>query len=72
LIRLTTTASAAQSQAALNAYENYIIQQAPVVFIPTATGDPVAASIVLTSQHLGGFSNNLFTNLTPETWYLTK
>jgi hypothetical protein len=42
------------------------------VFIPTATGDPVPASVELTSQHLGGYSNNLFALLTPETWYLTK
>jgi peptide/nickel transport system substrate-binding protein len=72
LIAATTTAPAAQSQAALDAYENYLIQQAPVVFIPTATGDPTAASVTLTSQHLGGYSNNVFTALTPETWYLTK
>ena len=30
----------------------------PVVFFPTATGDPTAASIVLTSKHLGGYINN--------------
>jgi peptide/nickel transport system substrate-binding protein len=72
LIAATITAPASQSQAALDAYENYIIQQVPVVFIPTATGDPVPASVQLTSQHLGGYSNNLFALLTPENWYLTK
>jgi peptide/nickel transport system substrate-binding protein len=72
LIENTITAPPGQTQAALEAYENYLVQQVPVVFIPTATGDPVPASVELTSQHLGGYSNNLFALLTPETWYLTK
>jgi peptide/nickel transport system substrate-binding protein len=72
LIAATTTAPASQSQASLDAYENYIVQQSPVVFIPTATGDPVPGAVELTSRHLGGYSNNLFALLTPETWYLTK
>jgi hypothetical protein len=29
-------------------------------------------AVVLTSKHMGGVTNNMFTNLTPETWYLTK
>jgi peptide/nickel transport system substrate-binding protein len=72
LIEATTTAPASQAQAALDAYENYIIQQVPAVFVPTPTGDPTVASIVLTSKHLGGYSNNVYAYLTPETWYLTK
>jgi peptide/nickel transport system substrate-binding protein len=72
LIALTTTASASQSQAALDNYENYMAQQLPFVFFPTATGDPTSASVDLISTHLGGFTNNVYTNLTPETWYLTK
>jgi peptide/nickel transport system substrate-binding protein len=72
LINLTTTAPASQTQAALDAYQNYMVQQLPVVYFPTATGDPTSAAVVLTSQHLGGFISNVFANLTPETWYLTK
>jgi peptide/nickel transport system substrate-binding protein len=72
LIQATLTAPASQSQSALDAYENYIEEQVPVVFFPTATGNPNSASIVLTSKHLGGYTNNVYTNLTPETWYLTK
>ena len=47
-------------------------QQVPVVYIPTATGNVGQGNIVLTSTHLGGFTNNVFSNMTPETWYLTK
>jgi peptide/nickel transport system substrate-binding protein len=72
LIEASTTAPASQAQAALDAYENYIIQQVPAVFVPTPTGDPTVASIVLTSKHLGGYTNNVYAYLTPETWYLTK
>jgi hypothetical protein len=43
-----------------------------VVYFPTATGNPTSASVVLISKHLGGYTNNAYTNLTPETWYLTK
>lgn len=72
LIALTTTAPASRSTAALNAYQNYIAQQVPVVYFPTATGNPTSAAIDLTSNHLGGFISNAYSNLTPETWYLTK
>ncbi len=47
-------------------------EQLPFVFFPTATGDPTSAAVDLISQHLGGYINNTYTNLTPETWYLTK
>ncbi len=56
----------------MDAYENYIAKTLPVVFFPTATGNPTSAGIDLISKHLGGFINNVYTNLTPETWYLTK
>jgi len=73
LTRATLTASSASAEtAALDAYQNYIETQVPVVYIPTATGDIGSGNIVLTSTHLGGFTNNLFSQLTPETWYLTK
>ena len=72
LIAATTTAPASQTKAAMDAYENYMAQQLPVVFFPTATGNPTSAAVDLISKHLGGFTNNVYTNLTPETWYLTK
>ena len=72
LIALTTTAPASQSKAAIDNYEDYMAQQLPVVFQPTATGSPTSASVDLISQHLGGYINNVYFNLTPETWYLTK
>ena len=56
----------------MHAYEDYMAKQLPVVFFPTATGNPTSAAIDLISKHLGGFINNVYTNLTPETWYLTK
>ena len=56
----------------MDAYENYLAKQVPVVFFPTATGDPTSAAIDLISKHLGGFINNVYTNMTPETWYVTK
>jgi len=72
LIAATTTAPASKTVAALDAYQNYMAQQLPVVYFPTATGNPTSAAVVLTSKHLGGYINNVYTNLTPETWYLTK
>ncbi|HXW82409.1 MAG TPA: ABC transporter substrate-binding protein [Acidimicrobiales bacterium] len=68
----TLTDTGAAGQAALDAYQNYIEQQVPVVYIPTATGDIGSGNFVLSSKHLGGFTNNVFSNFTPETWYLTK
>ena len=32
----------------------------------------IRIEIDLTSKHLGGFTNNVYTYMTPETWYLTK
>ncbi|HTW06829.1 MAG TPA: ABC transporter substrate-binding protein [Acidimicrobiales bacterium] len=72
LMDLTTTAPASQTQAAMDNYQNYMAEQLPVVYFPTATGNPTAAAVDLVSKHLGGFTNNAETNLTPETWYLTK
>jgi peptide/nickel transport system substrate-binding protein len=72
LIEATLTVPASQFQKALDAYQNYIAKEVPVVYFPTATGNPTGGSIVLTSKHLGGFINNVYDNLTPETWYLTK
>jgi peptide/nickel transport system substrate-binding protein len=60
-----TTSPNPNPQAALAKYEDYIIHQAPVVFIPEA------AEVTAVSRHLGGFSVNAYTYLTPETFYLT-
>jgi peptide/nickel transport system substrate-binding protein len=72
LIAATTTAPASETSKAFSAYQDYMAEQLPVVYMPTATGDPTSAAVVLTSKHLGGYTNNVYTNLTPETWYLTK
>jgi peptide/nickel transport system substrate-binding protein len=72
LIAATTTVPESKTAPTLVAYENYMAKQLPVVYFPTATGNPTAAAVDLVSKHLGGFTNNAYTNLTPETWYLTK
>jgi peptide/nickel transport system substrate-binding protein len=72
LILKTTTADAAQSQAALNAYQNYMIQQVPVVYGPTSFGNPVAGGPYLINSKLGGVVPNAFGFTTPEDWYFTK
>ena len=45
LMVATATAPAGQARAALDAYQNYLVQQAPVVFVPTPVGDPVPAAV---------------------------
>ena len=72
LIAATTTVPESKTAPTLVAYEKYMEDQLPVVFFPTATGNPTSAAVDLVSKHLGGFNNNAYTNLTPETWYLTK
>jgi len=72
LITATTNGPASLTVPNMDAFENYMAKQLPVVFFPTATGDPTSAAVDLISQHLGGFTNNVYTNMTPETWYLTK
>jgi peptide/nickel transport system substrate-binding protein len=66
-----TTSPNPQPQAALSKYEDYIVQQAPVVFTPTVAGNPVAG-VTSVSKHLGGFSVNAFAFITPETYYFTQ
>ncbi|MDA8303383.1 MAG: ABC transporter substrate-binding protein [Actinomycetota bacterium] len=72
LIAATATVPESRTASSLINYEYYMAEQLPVVYFPTATGDPTAAAVDLISKHLGGFNNNVYTNLTPETWYLTK
>jgi peptide/nickel transport system substrate-binding protein len=72
LIAATTTASAATAQDTLNKYQDYINEQLPVVFQPNEAGNPVPGGPTIVSKHLGGFSPNAFTYITPETYYLTQ
>jgi peptide/nickel transport system substrate-binding protein len=72
LILRTTTAPQAQSQAALTAYQNYIIEQAPVVWIPTQLGNPIPGGPAIISAKLGGVVPNTYSYITPEAWYFTK
>ena len=72
LITATTDGPASLTIQNMHAFENYIAKQVPVVYFPTATGDPTSAGIDLISKHLGGFINNVYTSMTPETSYLTK
>ncbi len=72
LIADTTTSPANQSQASLNAYQNYIINQVPVIFEPTEFGNPIAGGPSLISSKLGGVVTNTYGYLTPEKWYFTS
>ena len=72
LILATTNSPAAQSQAALNAYQDYMQAQLPVVFQPNNAGNPVPGGLTIVSKHLGGFTANAYSYITPETYYLTK
>jgi peptide/nickel transport system substrate-binding protein len=68
LVNATTTASASKAQAALNAYENYIAQQVPVVFFPTAAGAFQGSILTALSGKLQGYQSNVFASLLPEQW----
>ncbi len=72
LIANSTTAPANQSQAALNAYQNYMIQQVPVIFEPTSFGNPISGGPSMISSKLGGVSTNTYDYLTPEQWYFVS
>jgi peptide/nickel transport system substrate-binding protein len=72
LILATTTASAADSQSALDAYQDYIIQDLPVVFGPTQLGNPIPGGPSVISKKLGGVTPNAFSYITPETYYFTS
>lgn len=72
LIAQTTTASPAAEQSALDAYQDYVRQQLPFVFQPNTAGNPQPGGPTLVSDHLGGFSVNAYSYITPEQYYLTK
>jgi peptide/nickel transport system substrate-binding protein len=66
LILATTTVGAAQSQPALDAYQDYIAKELPVIFQPA----PATEDVVSTG--LGGVTINVFFNLDPEDWWVQK
>ena len=72
LILATTTASPSQATAAMDAYQNYMIQQLPVVFQPTIFGNPISGGPALVSSKLGGVEANTYDYITPEAWYFVK
>ncbi|MDA8103460.1 MAG: peptide ABC transporter substrate-binding protein [Nitrospiraceae bacterium] len=67
LIATTHTAPASQTQSALNAYQDYIVQSLPVIFQPNAD---YQLSEVRSTLH--GVQQNAYGNLLPEEWYFTK
>ncbi len=66
LIAKTTTIGQAGSQAALDAYQNYIAKQLPVIFEPEAQAEQAV------STKLSGYANNVYDYIDPEDWYFTK
>jgi len=72
LIAASTTASAANSQSALDSYQDFVRQQLPLMMQPNTSGNPQPGGPTLISQHLGGFSVNAYSYITPEYYYLTK
>lgn len=67
LIQATTLNTGESPQAALNAYQDYIIQQAPVIW----EGVGYAPEEYRTSLH-GVTPLNVFDAITPENWYYVK
>jgi hypothetical protein len=56
----------------MDAYQNYMIQQLPVVFQPTIFGNPISGGPALVSSKLGGVEANTYDYITPEAWYFVK
>jgi peptide/nickel transport system substrate-binding protein len=67
LIQATNLNSAESPQSALNAYQDYMVQQAPVIW--ESTGN---VPIEYRSNLHGLTPFNVFTALNPENWYYTK
>ena len=67
LINATHTAPASQAQAALNTYQNYMVQQLPVVYQPAP---PYQLSEI--QSNLKGVYQSPYANMNPETWYFVK
>jgi peptide/nickel transport system substrate-binding protein len=64
LINATHTAS--NAQAALDAYQNYMVKQLPVLY------QPLALTPTAYSSKLQGVTFNPYLNLSPEEWYFVK
>ena len=62
---INATHTSANPQAALNAYQDYLVKQLPNVWQPYP---PYELSMI--SNKLGGVTQNAYLDLTPETWYL--
>ncbi len=69
---LISASHASASASALNAYQDYIAKQLPVIFTPSPAGTPVAGGPVVTASNLRGFTPNPYTFINPEEWYFVK
>jgi peptide/nickel transport system substrate-binding protein len=72
LIEAITTAAPAQLQSDLDAYQDYIIKELPLVFQPTAFGDPFPGGVAVISKKLGGVVPNAYSFITPEAWHFNS
>ncbi len=72
LIKQTIFGPPADENAALAAYAKYMAVQLPVVYGPTSIGNFGADGGTMISNKLGGYTANVFGQLTPEAWYLVK
>jgi peptide/nickel transport system substrate-binding protein len=72
LVAATTTGPNSTAQQALDAYQNYIAEQVPVIFTPQLAGNPIQGYPGVVSTHLGGYDPNVYQTITPEDWYFTK
>ncbi|MDA8291170.1 MAG: ABC transporter substrate-binding protein [Actinomycetota bacterium] len=67
LIAATTTNS---SQQALDAYQNYMAQQLPVIYTPEFAGSPMQGFPAVVADNLGGYATNAYQGILPEDWYV--
>ena len=67
LIAATTTNA---SQQALDAYQNYMAQQLPVIYTPEFAGSPMQGFPAVVANNLGGYATNAYQGIVPEDWYI--
>ncbi len=67
-IQATHLAKPSQAQAALDRYQNYLVEQAPVIWQPL----PYFQLTLIRSNLKGVTPQNPFTTITPAYWYYTK
>lgn len=72
LIAATTLGSSNLSQQALDAYQNYMQVQLPVIYTPELAGSPMQGFPAVVSKKLGGYVSNAYQGITPEDWYIKK